>query len=278
MRNLITKIEIQKRNKNRVNIFINDEFKFSCSTELIYYHKLKNGESIDIDQLKEIVEEDNYIKAKDIALKYIERYFRSEKQIENKLIEKEFDNKIIERVVFFLKEYKFIDDENLCKMYIQDNKGKFGRLKLRNNLLNKGIREEIIQKYLDSISDDEISETVFKCAEKKYLQLVNGGHCSKVIYRKLGEYLLRQGFDFSAVKPAINKLLDSGELVEENSEKDLSKLEELMRKKYEALLKKESDNFIIKKKLFDYLLRKGYKYDDIKNSFGNNIERDSYEE
>ncbi|WP_346961661.1 hypothetical protein [Clostridium sp.] len=40
MSKIITKIEAQKKKDNRVNIFINDEFAFGCSSELVYYHNL----------------------------------------------------------------------------------------------------------------------------------------------------------------------------------------------------------------------------------------------
>ena len=33
MSNIITKIEVQKRNKDRVNVYINEEFNFACSSE-----------------------------------------------------------------------------------------------------------------------------------------------------------------------------------------------------------------------------------------------------
>ena len=50
--NIITKIEVGKRNKERVNIFINDEFAFSVSAEIVYKENLKVKQEIDIDSLK----------------------------------------------------------------------------------------------------------------------------------------------------------------------------------------------------------------------------------
>lgn len=272
MNKKITKIEVQKKNKNRVNIFIDYEFAFSCSSELIYYHKLKTGEEINFDEFKSILEEDNYLKAKDIALKYIERYFRSEKQVENKLIEKEFNSEIIERVNIFLKEYGFINDEKLTQMYIADNKKKYGKIKLKNNLLVKGISEEIIIRYLNEINNDEVMLAAIKHAEKRYYQLINSENNMKVINKKIGEYLLRQGYNFEIVKSVINKLIPLNEEIESYNKKDLSKLESEMTKKYNNLLRKEDDIKIIKKKLYDYLLRKGYNYEDIKNCFNKTIQ------
>ncbi|MHC1683579.1 MAG: recombination regulator RecX [Clostridiaceae bacterium] len=266
MNGKITKVEVQKRNKNRVNVFIDEEFAFSCSTELVYYHKIKTGEVLDLEEFKEILEKDNFIKAKETALKYIERYFRSEKQVEKKLTEKDFDNEIIKKICEFLKEYKFIDDNKLTQMYIQDNKSRFGKVKLKNNLLNKGISEELIKKYLYEVKEEESYKIASKLAEKRYLQLAKSENSNKVILKKLGEYLLRQGFNFEEIKSITSKFIKEEE-EEECNEEDMLKLKTLMAKKYDSLLKKENDKFIIKKKLFEYLMRKGYKYEGIKECF-----------
>ena len=49
------------------------------------FQKIKN---IDIDYLKEIIDEDNYIKSKSYALKVMERTHKTEKQIFDKLVQK----------------------------------------------------------------------------------------------------------------------------------------------------------------------------------------------
>ncbi|MCD3298125.1 recombination regulator RecX, partial [Clostridium botulinum C/D] len=46
MERLITKIEIGKKNKNRVNIYLDEEFAFACSADLVYYYKLAKGTRI----------------------------------------------------------------------------------------------------------------------------------------------------------------------------------------------------------------------------------------
>ena len=102
-KNIITKIELQKRTKDRVNVYINEEFAFACSAEIIYTYSLSKDKNIDMDYLKEIIDEDNYIKCKSYALKIIERTYKTEKQIFDKLAQKEYDEKIINKTIDFLK-------------------------------------------------------------------------------------------------------------------------------------------------------------------------------
>ena len=65
---IITKIEAQKKNTDRVNIYINDEFFMSVFTELVYTFNLKKGMEINKENLKTLLDDDMYIKAKNKAL------------------------------------------------------------------------------------------------------------------------------------------------------------------------------------------------------------------
>ena len=102
--NIITKIEVGKRNKERVNIYIDEEYAFSISAELIYKENIKVKDKIDVDSLKKLADEDNYIKCKNTALKTIERTYKSEKELAQKLALKGYDDHIINRTINFMKE------------------------------------------------------------------------------------------------------------------------------------------------------------------------------
>ena len=73
MESRITKIEIQKKNKNRVNIYMDEEFAFACDAQLVYIHNITKGVIIEKEGLQDIVNEDNYIKGKSCALHFLER-------------------------------------------------------------------------------------------------------------------------------------------------------------------------------------------------------------
>ena len=47
MHGKVTEIEIQKNNTERVNIYINNEFAFPCSSELVYKYGLQKGKEIE---------------------------------------------------------------------------------------------------------------------------------------------------------------------------------------------------------------------------------------
>ena len=51
----ITKLEVQKNDKNRVNLYVDDEFYSGIPAELVYLEHLKTGLEIDEKDLKKII-------------------------------------------------------------------------------------------------------------------------------------------------------------------------------------------------------------------------------
>ena len=117
---VITKIEVQKRNKDRVNVYIDNEYAFSISMELVYKESLKPKMEIDVERLRDIADKEGYLKCKNAALKIIERSYKTEKEVRDKLREKEYTDSQIEKSIEFLKEYNFVNDDSYAKAYIND--------------------------------------------------------------------------------------------------------------------------------------------------------------
>lgn len=271
-KNIITKIELQKRNKDRVNVYINEEFSFACSAELIYTCSLAKDKEIDMGSLKEIINKDNFIKCKSYALRIIERTYKTEKQIFDKLCQKEYDEKIIDKTIDFLKEYKFIDDEKYTEAYIKDKLKSQGKNRIKYALINKGISETLIKEKLSCLDKDIEENTALKLAEKKYRILIKNEADVKKIHKKLGDYLVRSGYNLDVVQNTLNNIVkeeinhtNEAESQQEREDEDVSKLYELAEKRYSIIIKSESDSKKIYKKLSDYLIRRGYSWDNVKS-------------
>lgn len=271
-KSIITKIELQKRNKDRVNVYINEEFSFACSAELIYTCNLAKDKEIDMASLKEIINKDNFIKCKSYALRIIEKTYKTEKQIFDKLYQKEYDEKIIDKTIDFLKEYKFIDDEKYTEAYIKDKLKSQGKNRIKYALVNKGISETLIKEKLSCLDKDIEENTALKLAEKKYRILIKNEADVRKIYKKLADYLVRSGYNLDVVQNTLNNIVkeevnhtNGTESPQEREDEDVSKLYELAEKRYSIIIKSESDNKKIYKKLSDYLIRRGYSWDNVKS-------------
>ncbi|WP_461205524.1 recombination regulator RecX [Clostridium sp. DL1XJH146] len=209
MKNIITRIEVGKRNKNRVNVYINYEYTFSCNAELVYKFNLSKDEEIDLEYIKELVIEDNYLSCKESALNTISRTYKTEKEMKDKLKMKGYDESSIDRVMSFLKEYTFIDDNKYAEMYIKDNCAKSGRNKIKYNLSRKGIKEDLIQEKLSLIDEEGEFNSVMELAKKKYNILKKSQDDKYKINGKLVQFLLRRGFKYDIIKNVLNDLLEN---------------------------------------------------------------------
>lgn len=202
----ITKIEQCKRNKERVNIYIDEEFAFAIYMELVYRFGLKVNDEVDRDKLIEIAEIENLSKCKDSALKTIERSYKTEKEIRDKLLSKEFDETTVEKTISFLKEYTFIDDLKFTKMYVKDRIRNQGRNKIKYALTQKGVNKYLIDEVFESLNKDEEEERAFLICEKKYLSICKREDDDFKIKNKLIRYMLGRGYEYDMARNIVSKI------------------------------------------------------------------------
>ncbi|MEG0295963.1 MAG: recombination regulator RecX [Clostridium sp.] len=204
--NIITKIEVQKRNKERVNIYIDEDYAFAISAELVYKYDLKVKSKVDTETLKEVAEKEAIMKCRNSAIRVVERSYKSEKELYDKLKEKGYEDKAINLAIEFLKEYNFINDETYTKSYIKDKIKTQGQKKILYTLKRKGIDEELIKDNLLAIDKEDEKEVAFTLAEKKYNILIKRESDKYKISQKLYRYLLSRGYEFSIAQEAIKKI------------------------------------------------------------------------
>lgn len=209
---IITKIEAQKRNKDRVNIYIDEDYAFSLSAELVYKEELKIKMQVDNNRLGRIAREESFLKCKDSALRTIERSYKTEKEIRDKLLLKEFDIDSIERTLEFLKEYNLLNDENYVKMYVKDKIKVEGQNKIKYALIQKGIDEELIKYEISKFDNDSQKEVAYDLATKKYNLLSKREDDKYKISQKLYRFLTTKGYDYSIVSDVVKKVINLEEL------------------------------------------------------------------
>ena len=204
---IITKIESQKKNKERVNIHIDGEYAFSASAEIVYKEKIKSNMEVDEIRLEKIISEANYLKCKETSLRIITRSYKTESEMENRLFEKGYDKKEIDRTMEFLKEYKFIDNRAYAEMYVKDRLRSQGIQKIKYALLRKGIDEEEIEEVLNHVDRNSEEEVGVQLAIKKYKQLIKKEEDIQKRKNKLGMYLASRGYEYSLVKEIVKEVV-----------------------------------------------------------------------
>ncbi|GAA0862397.1 recombination regulator RecX [Paraclostridium tenue] len=207
---IITKIEAQQKNEDRVNIYLNDQFFMGIYKELVFTLNLKKGMEIDEEVLKNMLYDEMYIKAKNKALNILSKAPQSEKNIINKL-SNDFDEDIIEDVLVFLRKYNFVNDEDLAQRITNTNLklNKCGKNRIKQNLYNKGIDRNTIDSVVSDIDSDVEFENAMYLAKKRYERVKNEDR--NKIYQKISQHLAYKGFGYDIIKRVLNKLLNFDE-------------------------------------------------------------------
>lgn len=208
----ITQISENKKNPNRVSIYADDEFLLACDKELIYKRSLKKGDMIDPEMLLDLAKEDEFIKGRETALSYIERTFKTVREVEDKLRDKDYSDETISRVILLLHEYKLLDDYKYAEIFLKEKLRTRGIKKVRFELSNKGIHKDVVESVMESLSTTEVeADSCLKLAAKKYEQLKKRENDTYKLKSKLYTFLSGKGYDYELISSTIKRLLEDAE-------------------------------------------------------------------
>ncbi len=130
--------------------------------------------------------------AKTRIMKFIAYKKRTEQEIRNKF-KNEIQEEILEEVIEYLKQAKYIDDDDFVHKKINE----FIKLKtmsikeIKYKLIEKGINKKLIEKYIEN-NREELEEYEKKCIEKIKIKKSNN-----MDEDKINQYLYRKGFNIS---------------------------------------------------------------------------------
>lgn len=258
----ITAIEVQKRFKNRYNVYVNDTFAFGISEETLLHFNLHKGMDLPDELKKHIIHDTAFQKVYTKGLHYLSYALRSEHEVRRKLLDTDEAlndlEELVERAIEKLKEDNYIDDTYYAHAFIQNalTLTPKGTVAIKQALLKKGIEPEIIQNALTEIPVDTEIRVAIETAEKyinrqRYLS-------KKALVQKTKQFLHQKGFTFHIIDNALGQieLPDDEEQEWESLLIQGEKIWQRYRLKYEG--------YIFKQKLTQALYQKGFDSDLIK--------------
>ncbi|MFQ5652107.1 MAG: RecX family transcriptional regulator [bacterium] len=207
----ITKIEAQKKRKNRVSIYLDEAFAFGVDISVVAKFHLKKGNCLDEDDISEILLAEEKKQIKESALRYLAGRAHSEQELRTKLRQKGYSETHVAAVLDELKEARFIDDGEFAHSFVRNrmvNKP-MGERGLRHELLRKGVSEEIIDRAVKQAfaehSQEEIAMRLVERRKERY-----NGLPEPVQTKRLHDFLMRRGFSWEVVNEVMEKIPRSG--------------------------------------------------------------------
>ena len=140
---------------------------------------------------------------RECALALLEFRDRTERELRQKLKEREYSAEEINETVLFLKEYRYLDDEAYVDRYIRSCAARKSRRQIRADLEHKGVSREIIDLQLQEKTVDEDSQ-IRKLLQKK--GYVPGKRLEPAEYRRIMGALGRRGFSGEAIRKAMESM------------------------------------------------------------------------
>ena len=192
--------EMTRRGKSEVyKLFVDDDFYCLLTAEVIVKNKIKIGQYIDEEELSQIKKQSDVLLSREMALKFVEKCLKTQKQVYDNLKQKGIDEDAINDAIEFLKKYGYIDDEYYARQYVLSKK-QYGKNYLKQKLFAKGINKDIISRVLD---DHEIDENALNNIVEKYIKNKSNDEKTK---QKAYRYILSKGYSFDEAKKAVNSV------------------------------------------------------------------------
>jgi regulatory protein len=199
----ITAIKAQKRNRQRVNIYLDGEFAFGLSRFVAGW--LQPGRMLSEAEIERLLQEDTYEIAFQKALAFINHRPRSVEETRHRLYEKGFSDQVVSSTLDKLIEKGWLDDVEFSRLWIENRntfRPRSHRL-LTYELRLKGVADDIITQALAQYAGDETA-LAYQAGIKKAQQCHQ--EAKPDFNKKVGGFLSRRGFHYGIVKPTVERL------------------------------------------------------------------------
>ena len=202
---VISGISVQKKNPQRVSIFLDGEFAFGLSSIVAAW--LQVGQKLSEQKIEELRQKDGIEVAHQSALKLLNYRSRTKKEISQRLNEKGYSDSQIQDVINRLENSGLVEDARYAQMWVE-NRNEFHPRSQRLMQLEmklKGIDEEVIESALGGSADDgELALRAAKKQLRKYEQLE-----WPIFRQKLSAFLARRGFTYGTIAPVVRSIWES---------------------------------------------------------------------
>lgn len=198
---VITRLVQGKKNPNRVNLYLDDEFAFALSIDEVGKKSLKKGLELSPSEIEDLkkADSDEYIYGK--ILNFLSFRPRTVKEVRDRLWKYEVKDEDSQNLVIDkLKSKGYLDDIAFARWFIESRNTHRPRSisMLKMELSQKGVPKDIISDLVATMGDEKA--TILHLLDKK---LGNHRILGKPELVKIQSYLVRQGFAWDKVSEVV---------------------------------------------------------------------------
>lgn len=198
---IITALKVQKRNKERVNLYLDGEFAFGLP--LMEAAELRCGQCLTEAEIEALIHEGEIQTAFHRALRFLSYRPRSAEEIRRYLVKKELPDSVVAAVIDRLQHRGYVDDRAFARFWIE-NRNAFKPMApraLRYELRQKGVDADVFQTLVEEL---DVEDAAYRAAVKQIWRY--RGKTPQEFKRKLGAMLQRRGFYEDVIQTVILRL------------------------------------------------------------------------
>lgn len=196
-------LEIKKAQGCSLLILENGET-LRVPTSLLRERPVKKGEIIDAALYRHYMLQRGYAHALDSAVKLLALCDRTEGEIREKLGRAGYPDACVDRVIEKLYAEELLDDEAFARHWTQSRTHKYGRKRLNQELVRRGVDRETAEAAVGQLSDEEQLADAVRLTGK-YLARTHGDMDRKLYQRTLA-MLARHGYDADIARKALETI------------------------------------------------------------------------
>ena len=201
MSGIVTAMKVQKRNPQRVNVYLDGEYAFGLARITAAW--LQIGQELDDEKIAQLRSQDSHEAAYQKALHFLDFRPRSCAEVQKNLEKQGYEAEVIEAVLERLERSGLINDGQFAQAWV-DNRSEFrprGRRALSMELRQKGLDDEAIESALSELDEDSLA---IQAARKQARKL--HGLPKPDFRRKLAGFLARRGFGYGVIEPVLERV------------------------------------------------------------------------
>ncbi len=199
---IITRLQIQQKNKERVNVFLNEEYAFSL--ELMLATGLRKGQTLTEAEIAALQATDEGKRAYAAALNFLGQRARSQAEVAQRLQQREFSEAAIAQTMARLQQDGYLNDVSFGQQWVANRQLFRPRSEraLRYELRRKGMDTTHINEVLEDaeIDEDAAAWTALEPKMARWAELERAQ-----FIQKAGGFLARRGFGHSVARRALDR-------------------------------------------------------------------------
>lgn len=173
--------------------------------ELSRYH-IQKDEELEEAIYREIVDEVLTKRAKLRAMHLLQKMDRTKAELRRKLEQSGYPFEAVETALAYVESFHYVDDARYAARYIEFQKSKKGRARLKMELLQKGISGEIVDRALEEAEEEiDAKETIRQMLQSKRKSKEPLEEKEK---QRLYGFFMRKGFSSSEILSVFREIGD----------------------------------------------------------------------